>query len=111
ALVHLRHLGRSLHESVQETRALKTICGDAIWELKLTVNPETTVASEEQHRGSASATDFGGWLEQVHPKDRLNAMSSLRSALETGRTEWSYEYRRLRPGRGYVHVSDHAYII
>lgn len=67
--------------------------------------------TEGGHLEPASVMDFTRWLQEVHPKDRLKAMESLRSALEQGRTEWFYEYRRRRPGRGYVRVSDHAYII
>jgi PAS domain S-box-containing protein len=107
-----RLLGRWLEKSVEDARALGTICGDSIWELTLVATPKITSTSHVEQRGPATdAIDFARWLKQVHPKDRLITMASLRSALDHGRTEWCHEYRRRRPGRGYVHVSDHAYII
>ena len=85
--------------------------GDVIWEVE--VAPDTTATPHTDGRAEepVAATDLEGWLRDVHPKDRLRAMASLRSVLESGGTEWCYEYRRRRPGRGYVHVSDHAYVI
>jgi PAS domain S-box-containing protein len=107
-----RLLGRWLEKSVEDARALGTICGDSIWELTLVATPKIASTSHVEQRGPATdAIDFARWLKQVHPKDRLITMASLRSALDHGRTEWCHEYRRRRPGRGYVHVSDHAYII
>jgi PAS domain S-box-containing protein len=111
AVTRLRDLGRVLEERSDRARALRTICGDAIWELKLGTNAQIAAAAGGPDQDPTDAMEFTTWLKQIHPKDRLNAMTSLRSALEQGRTEWSYEYRRLRPGRGYVHVSDHAYIM
>jgi PAS domain S-box-containing protein len=112
AVSRARLLGRRPEESVENARALRAICGESIWELPLVATPKTASTSHVEQRGLATdAIDLACWLKEVHPKDRLNTMASLRSALDQGRTEWCHEYRRRRPGRGYVHVSDHAYII
>lgn len=111
ALTHLRRFDEKLDEGARHLQALKTVCGDSIWELQLSPSKATPVAGGQDGESASNTMDFSGWLQQVHPKDRLSAMASLRSALEQGRTEWFYQYRRRRPGKGYVHVSDHAYIM
>jgi len=105
-LVH-RWVGKG---SGQDTRFLKSGRGDVIWEVEVAGDAITAPDRNGQDE-PAAAMDLEAWLHDVHPKDRLRAMASLRSALEGGGTEWCHEYRRRRPGRGYVHVSDHAYIM
>ncbi len=111
ALTRLRQFGKRLEDGAQHLQALKTVRGDSIWEVQLSPNKVASGTAGQNGQSDPNTMEFSGWLQQVHPKDRMNAMASLRSALEQGRTEWSYEYRRRRPGRGYVHVSDHAYIM
>ena len=110
AVISLAHRF-GVKRGAQNARFLTSDRGDVMWEVEVARDATATPHGDGQAKEPVTATDLEGWLRDVHPKDRLRAMASLRSALEGGGTEWCYEYRRRRPGKGYVHVSDHAYII
>jgi len=108
-LEEMRHLRNRLWKETVDTRALRAISRDIIWEW------DFPSASGLPAKGTrlilTSQTSFNAWLNSVHPKDRLKILGSLRAAMEQGRSEWSAEYRRLLPRRGYVRVSDRGLII
>ena len=99
-----------LWRGVENARALRAISRDAVWEWDLPSPPAQLSESNDAETTGGSA-DFHLWLRRIHPKDRLKVLASLNAAMERGRREWSYEYRRFNPGEGYVHVADHAFII
>jgi PAS domain S-box-containing protein len=110
-VAQLRSQGHRLWKSIESTRALKAISRDIIWEWDLVPGvPKVRPAGLPEPRESKSL-NLADWLDQIHPKDRLKVLESLRSAIDEGRREWSYEYRKLRPQGDYVHVADHAYVI
>jgi PAS domain S-box-containing protein len=112
AIKQLNEHARRLRMGVEDVRAMRVISRDMIWELDLGKARMTWGRTEtERTKAPAATMDFTYWLDQIHPKDRLKVLESLRGALEDGRREWSCEYRRLGPGGKYGHVSDHAFII
>jgi PAS domain S-box-containing protein len=102
--------GRRLLKGREDQRALKAISRDITWEWDLPSSMVRVDEGEDQC-GACAETDFAPWLRQIHPKDRLKVLASLKSAMLEGRSEWTFEYRRLNPGKGYMRVSDRARII
>ncbi len=111
-LGQVRKHAQRVWQMMEDARALKSISRDVIWEWNLAANPIASRAVRlDPPESRADPVEFMLWLQQIHPKDRLNVMQSLRLAVEEGRREWFCEYRRLHPSGGYVQASDHAYII
>jgi PAS domain-containing protein len=94
----------------EDARALKAISRDAEWEWEL---PSPTAQLNESYGSETigGSAGFHSWFRPIHPKDRLKVLASLRAAMEGGRREWGYAYRRLKTGQGYVPVADHAFIV
>jgi len=107
----MRRYGKQWLKHSEDARALKAISRDVIWEWDF---PSFSAVTANEHDTPDVVTpenSFRVWLQRIHPKDRLKVLASLRTAIEQGRPEWAYEYRRLDPGNGYLHVSDQAFII
>lgn len=111
AMEQMREYRHRLLKGAEDARALRAISRDTTWEWDLrSIATLHLDESEESARAGADA-DFAAWLRPIHPKDRLKIVSSLKSTIEQGHPEWNFEYRRRSPGKGYVRVSDHAFII
>lgn len=109
AIQRMRHLAELLIQSAIRARALQTLSKDVIWEWDL---PES-IRSSDIGNGSSDTTSssFTSWISGIHPGDCLRVLGSLRSAVLQGAAEWRGEYRRMFPEKGYVRVSDHAFIL
>jgi diguanylate cyclase (GGDEF)-like protein/PAS domain S-box-containing protein len=55
--------------------------------------------------------EFGWWEELIHPDERGKITGNIQSAITSGETFWSKEYRVQRADGSYVYVFDRAYII
>jgi PAS domain S-box-containing protein len=110
AIQRMRQYGDLLLQSTVRARALQTLSKDVVWEWDL---PPSITIREEAHIGSGNGRNstFTSWLSGVHPRDRLKIVASLKAAMQEGVAEWREEYRRLLPGKGYMRVSDHAFIL
>jgi PAS domain S-box-containing protein len=94
----------------ENARALKAISRDVVWEWELP-SPTAQLGESAGPETIGGSANFHLWFRRIHPKDRLKVLASLTAAMEGGRQEWGYAYRRLKPGEGYVAVADHAFII
>jgi PAS domain S-box-containing protein len=108
ALDRVRRLRDELWNRTEDSRALKAISRDIVWEWDL---PVSATFREEGGSSGARESRFDLWLRGIHPNDRLKVLASLKDAMQQGRQEWSDKYRRLVPGKGYLHVADRALII
>jgi PAS domain S-box-containing protein len=110
AIQRMRQYGDLLLQSTVRARALQTLSRDVVWEWDL---PPSIAIREDADSvsGNGSPSTFTSWLSGVHPRDRLKVLASLKAAMQEGVAEWCEEYRRLLPGKGYVCVSDHAFIL
>jgi PAS domain S-box-containing protein len=110
AIQRMRQYGDLLLQSTVRARALQTLSKDVVWEWDL---PPSIAIREDADSvsGNGAASTFTSWLSGVHPRDRLKVLASLKAAMQEGVAEWCEEYRRLLPGKGYVCVSDHAFIL
>lgn len=112
AIRRLQLYAEGMRRSIEDVRALRLTAPDVIWEWDLTSNRMTRGTTEVERPESSVATmNLTTWLRQIHPEDRDTVAESLNVALRQGREEWKCEYRKLRPGGGSVHISEHAYII
>jgi PAS domain S-box-containing protein len=94
----------------ENARALKAISRDVLWEWELP-SPASQLDESNGSETIGGSANFHLWFGRIHPKDRLKVLASLTAAMEGGRQEWGYAYRRVKPGQGYVAVADHAFII
>jgi PAS domain S-box-containing protein len=109
AIHRMRHLAESLLQSTARARALQTLSKDIIWEWDL---PASFRNSETANGDSDTASSsFTSWINGIHPGDCLRILGSLTSAVQEGAAEWRGEYRRMFPEKGYMRVSDHAFIL
>jgi PAS domain S-box-containing protein len=110
AIQRMRQYGDLLLQSTLRARALRTLSKDVVWEWDLP--PSITIPDDATADvDTSAASSFSAWLSGIHPGDRLRILASLKAAMQEGGAEWYGEYRRLFPGRGYVRVSDHAFIL
>jgi PAS domain S-box-containing protein len=107
----MKHYGQRLWKGSEDARALRAISRDVTWEWNLPPISSVRLDDTQNFDRAGAEADFNLWIHQIHSKDRLKVLASLRSAIERGNSEWTFEYRKLSPGKGYAHVSDHAYII
>ena len=104
----IRGYGERLWKSSEDARALRAISRDVVWEWDI---PSAATIGNEDSGTADEGSSFTLWLKRIHPRDRLKVIASLKAAMEEGRLEWCDDYRRLIPGKGYVHVSDQAFIL
>ena len=106
----MRQQGDRLWRGEENARALRVLSRDVVWEWELPF-PTAQLSESNGPETIEGSTDFHLWFHRIHPKDRLKVLASLTAAMEGGRREWGYTYRRLKPGEGYIPVADHAVII
>lgn len=110
AIQRMRQYGDLLLQSTMRARALQALSKDVVWEWDLP--PSIAIRQDTDFNpGNGGASTFTSWLSGVHSKDRLKVLASLKAAMQEGVAEWREEYRRVLPGKGYVRVSDHAFIL
>ncbi len=105
---------RELVENEQRFRALARASHDAIWEWdiqtgKLAWNEGISTMLRYEHTGIDASLQW--WRDRIHPDDATRVVESLHEALETGRHEWTQEYRFMRGDNVYTHVVDRGAII
>jgi PAS domain-containing protein len=110
AIEQIRQRTDRLWRGEENARALKAISRDVVWEWELP-SPTPQLGQSDGSETIGGSANFHLWFQRIHPKDRLKVLSSLTAAMEGGRREWGYAYRRLKPGEGYAPVADHAFII
>jgi PAS domain S-box-containing protein len=106
----VRQQGERWWRGEESARALRAISRDAVWEWELP-SPTAQLSESNDSETMGDSADFHLWFQRVHPMDRMRVLASLTAAMEGGQSEWSCEYRRSKPGEGYVPVADHAFII
>jgi PAS domain-containing protein len=109
AIQRMRHVAELLLQSTVRARALQTLSSDIIWEWDL----PASIRNSELANGNSdmAASSFTAWVSGIHPGDSLRVLGSLKNAVQDGAGEWRGEYRRTFPEKGYMRVSDHAFIL
>ena len=102
----------ALRKSEERFRLATKATNDAIWDIDLksgTVSWNDTY-SVLYGRPPETSDSWQWWIDRIHPEDRERTVSHLRTAVASGASSWSSEYRFRRADDGWAHIYDRAYI-
>jgi PAS domain S-box-containing protein len=102
----------ALSASEERFKLVARAVSDVLWDYDVRTGATWRSKSYEQIFGLGSATSADdGWLDHIHPEDRVRITASLDQALAGAAKIWDEEYRfRLRDGT-YAEVRDRSQII
>lgn len=108
-----QRLQAALEDGEQRLRIIADLTADAIWdrdlasgEITWNVGLSTLFGYMPQESGT-----YRWWHEHVHPDDRKHIDEIVLEAMESGKNNWSGEYRFRRADDSYAHVLDNGYIV
>jgi len=109
-----RKTEESLRISEERFRTIARATTDVVWDWNL--EDDTLWASDSIEPVFGYTTvDFSGpiraWSDHIHPDERERVVSHIRSAIDSGQSEWMDEYRFLRKDGSVAIVLDRGYII
>lgn len=100
-------------ESLQRLERVAAATNDGIWDLDL--------STDAFWHNEAYTTVFGyapdepispdWWRERIHPEDREQVLSTLKSTIEEGRDRWLTRYRFRRQDGSYAWVMARGYVV
>jgi two-component system, cell cycle sensor histidine kinase and response regulator CckA len=104
----------AMRASEERYRFVLQAAREVVWEWDLLTDDVTWDLSAEALLGYPPA-ELGAtanwWYERLHPDDRERVVSSLNSAIASGETIWSEEYRFRRADGGFAEVQSHSRIV
>lgn len=104
----------ALRESEQRYRLVADAANDAIWDWNLVTN-EVVWNEGLQTRFGFHADQVGRaaswWYDHIHEEDRDRVVQSIHAAIDSGRSDWSAEYRFLRADGSASYVADRGRIV
>jgi diguanylate cyclase (GGDEF)-like protein/PAS domain S-box-containing protein len=87
---------------------------DAIWDWNL-YSDETWwnegVSKLFGYTAEEMGTDIKFWRERLHPDDKERVIRDISQHIDTGKANWTDEYRFLRKNGTYAHVIDRGYVV
>jgi PAS domain S-box-containing protein len=104
----------SLQEERERFQLLAKVTNDALWDWIALTNQIWWGQGLQTLFGYDLETvdpSFDFWLNRIHPDDRVRVVSSFETAINTGKSDWSYEYRFRRADDSWAYVFDRAYVI
>ncbi|MBB6611612.1 PAS domain-containing protein [Pontibacter sp. Tf4] len=104
----------ALAASEERFRMVSMATNDVIWDWNLVTNEIWWSDSLKTMLGYDSTQLLDGvnsWFNLIHPEDREKVVKDINSAINTGKDQWSGEYRIKKAGDGYAFVSNRAYIM
>lgn len=113
-ITEARKTEEALRVSEERFRTIARATTDVVWDWNLEDDTLWISDTIEPTFGYAT-TDFSGpiraWSNYIHPEERERVVSHIRSAIDSGQTEWMDEYRFLRKDGSVAIVLDRGYII
>lgn len=102
----------ALRQSEERFRLAIKATKDAVWDLDLVAG---TVDWNETYttlygRPPETSNSWQWWIDRIHPEDRERTSGGLRSAISSGESTWTCEYRFQRVDGVWAHIYDRAYI-
>jgi phosphoserine phosphatase RsbU/P len=104
----------ALRRSEERYRLVMRATSDIIWDWDLETDSLHWSDAVEQvlgYRRKELGTGLHGWVERIHPDDRLRVWEGLQRVLKSREDRWQDEYRLLRGDGAYAFMVDRAYIV
>lgn len=105
---------RALASSEERFRMVSMATNDVVWDWNLVNNEiwwsdnlKTLLGYENKEMGEG----MEGWLKLVHPDERDTVLNGINKAINTGKDQWSGEYRLQKFDGTFAYVSNRAYIM
>ena len=111
-ITNLKYMEEALRQSEERFRLAVQATNDAVWDIDLvtgSVSWNGTYATL-YGRPSDSSTSWQWWIDRIHPEDRERTGGGLRSAINSGESTWTCEYRFQWIDGGWAYIYDRAYI-
>jgi diguanylate cyclase (GGDEF)-like protein/PAS domain S-box-containing protein len=105
---------RVINESQERYRLLNLATNDAVWDWDVKANTLWWNENVERLFGYAPdevPSDYGWWVERVHPDDRQRVHESLQVAADSSATSWHEDYRFRRKDGSYADILDRGYVM
>lgn len=112
--IKVRERTRALTFSEERFRLVARATNDALWDWDLVNNSVwwgETFYKMFGYEQQGETTDRNFWLSKVHPDERQRANDAIYEAINSGKSQWSLEYRFLRSDGSYSHILDRGYIM
>lgn len=112
--IKVRERTRELSLSEERFRMVSQATNDAIWDWNLVNNNVWWGDGLYKLFGYApdeSTSSRSFWSNNIHPDDREAAQSSIQRVINSGGTQWSFEYRFRKSDGTYAHILDRGYVI
>jgi PAS domain S-box-containing protein len=111
-VTNCKHTEESLRKSEERFRLATRATNDAIWDIDLKTN---TVSWNETYttlygRPLERSDSWQWWVDSIHAEDRERTVGGLRTAISSGASSWTCEYRFQRADSKWAHIYDRAYI-
>lgn len=107
----IRH---KLQSSIDRYHLVAKATSDVVWDWDLRTDSNWFNENFEQHFGyapSAIGPTIDAWHDRMHPDDRERVLSSVRTAIDEGRSRWEDEYRFRKADGSYALILDRGYTL
>ena len=111
---HAEELRVSLEEINLRYEYVTKATSDAIWDWN--IGKSTLYWGDGYHtifgyKPGENGKDLKSWSNRIHPEDAEVVIDSIQKVIETGETNWKYEYRFQRADGSYADVVDRGFVI
>ena len=104
----------ALHRSKERFELVTRATSDAIWDWTLETDELWWNEGFEKlfgYSGEIVGTDVNSWKRRLHPEDYDRVVADLHRHIESGKNNWSDEYRFKRHDGSYAYVIDRGYVV
>jgi PAS domain S-box-containing protein len=107
-----KRVEEALRQSEERFRLAIKATNDAIWDIDLDTG---VVAWNDTYsalygRPPDTSNSWQWWVDRIHPDDREGTAQSLRAAISSNASSWTWEYRFQRASGAWADIYDRAYI-
>ncbi len=113
-ITEIKKIQEKLNYEQSRFKYVTAVVSDAIWDAN--PNDKTVWWSEGlqthyKHERPGPEDGYKFWKENIHPDDREEVLGDMLSAENSGKKEWTHEYRFIRGDGTVANVIDRAYIL
>jgi PAS domain S-box-containing protein len=113
-IVERKHVEEIAKERESRYRLVANATYNAIWDWDLDLNIiwwNEGVQTLFGYSADEVCSDLNWWYETIHPDDRERVFSGIHAVIDSGRQNWSNEYRYRRADGSYALVVDRGYVM